>query len=333
MKKVIENLIKYFSESLSCFSLKHSMILTGASLFISFIWGCAVGTSPTLISSAILTTLDLSATPPVASINVFTNNQVANDTITDTLPSELVVSGECEPAAPGWPVQVISEAVVGATNGVVKAVTNAATCGALQQNATNTSITNSFWSTTFTRTGLSELQAANMRAQFYARTANTAGVTSHSATTNQLFVEPDIESVGNNIGSGVIVFEDIAQIGDTCRILVAFSFDAINAPNSQHTYRVNSTGSTFTLASTRISPSGGTTSVFTVPNRFFNSNSIGIASYEALNKSIIQRRNSLGPLFLTVIYANLDASSNNTYQFFEANSLRSQTYEHCRVIP
>ena len=130
--------------------------------------------------------------PPTISINAFTNNQVANATITDTVPNELAVSGECDLTAPGWPVQVVGEAVVGATNGVVKAVTNATTCGALQQNATNTSITNSFWNTTFTREQLSELQAANMRAQFYARTANTAGVTSHSATTNQLFVEPDI---------------------------------------------------------------------------------------------------------------------------------------------
>ena len=243
------------------------------------------------------------------------------------MPNELAVSGECDLTAPGWPVQVVGEAVLGATNGVVKAVTNATTCGALQQNATNTSITNSFWNTTFTRTQLSELQAANMRAQFYARTANTAGVTSHSATTNQLFVEPDIEPVRNNISGGIIVFEDIAQIGDTCRVVVAFNADSTGSPLGIYTVRANTSNSPVILAGLRLLGSG---EIQKSSNTSLDRAALGISNYRV--ETYILGSNHL--VFLALLYVDTIPNSNNTHRFStDPGGQISKSYQNCRVVP
>ena len=224
-------------------------------------------------------------------------------------------------------MQVVGEAVVGATNGVIKAITKATTCGALQQNATNTSITNSFWNTTFTRNQLSDLQAANMRAQFYARTTNTAGVTSHSATTNQLFVEPDIEPVSNN-QIGDILFEDIARIGNTCRIVVAFNVDSTRSPSAAYTFVANTSNSPVTLVSLRLA-GNGTPPIRTFPPPSFNKATLGISTYRAENINV----NSSRVAFLTLLSVDTISNSNSNYQFSASPGGTSKSYQNCRVVP
>ena len=269
--------------------------------------------------------------PPISIVSFSTNNTVvtpANFTITANAPDELVVSGTCQTSEDGHTIEVVGEAVVGTTNGVITSITNTSSC---TKASTGDSAT---WTTTFTEDNLNSLRTNNMRTSFQASITNDAGGILR-ATPQALFVEPDIAPSGNLNGFYNIVFEDIHQIGDTCRLVLVGNVTSataffvvewwgfLNGSNKKNI--INS----YTLQVRN--------NILQITENLKDGSSLGL-SYESLPTTVVSSGGgSLVPSPFTVtIYVDIN-SNENSYRFrfggLAGTSDTQQTYRYCGVGP
>ena len=301
--------------------------------FVGFIVGCSAATSttpttPTSDASDKNQMTPSTTPPPSISIVSFSTNNVtiyaSNFIITANAPDELVVSGTCEPSEDGHTVEVLDQAI--STNNIVATnLTKTTTC---TEAGTGSSAT---WTTTLTRDDLNILRTNNMRASFQASIINDAGLTGETSTQN-LFVVPDIEPFrdNNNRGKPNIVFEDIAQIESTCRIVIAFNVDSSTSPGAGYSIVANP-GNSFVSLNTLLQTTG---EIRIRPNRAVDAadlSALGISTYRVETRTLSSNQS----VFLALFSVDTISNSNNTYRFrMEVGGVQnSKTYHDCGMGP
>ena len=327
MKKIIKDIVKHLSESFSYSSLKHFLVLTSTALLIL---GCAATTAtpttPTSDSGNGIRTNPPSPPPPISIASFSTNGTTVygtNFTITADAPNELVVSGTCEASEDGHTVEVLAQAI--STNNIVATnVSKTTTCTDAGDSAT--------WTTTFTRDNLNSLQTNNMRASFSASITNDAGLTGE-ASPRALFVQPNIAPRGNLNGFYNIVFEDVYQIGNTCRLVVAGNIDD---PISVFFYGwvANVNNSDTPLISTTVVDrnDGNGLSPGNTPHSIEN---LGFSFNIQDRYTQLVNNGNPNVLILQVVYIDI-VSTSNSYRFSVGVSTTfasSKTYHNCGVGP
>ena len=218
--------------------------------------------------------------------------------------------------------------MVGTTNGVISSITNTSTC---TEAGTGDSAT---WMTTFTEDNLNTLRTNNMRASFQASITNDAGDTLR-ATPQALFVQPNIAPRGNLNGFYNIVFEDIHQIGDTCRLVLVgnvtsnTAFFAVEWAGFLNKSTTRNVINTYTLQVRN--------NILQFGENLRDGSSLGL-SYESLPTTVVSSAGENSPPnpFTVTIYVDIN-SNENSYRFrfgsIAGTSDAQQTYRHCGVVP